>query len=145
VRFFVDTAVFLYAVGAEHPLREPCRELVRRFAAGSLNPEASVELVQEYVHVRTRRGMARAEAVAEGRDLALLCRLHAVEEAELHRALALFAATPGLGLRDAVHAVTALDRGVGLIVSPDRAFDAVPALKRVDPGAALARLGGETR
>lgn len=46
-RFFVDSNVFLYALGAEHRYREPCRRLIELADAGHLRPEASVELVQE--------------------------------------------------------------------------------------------------
>jgi len=45
-----------------------------------------------------------------------------------------------LSARDALHAATALNRGVPTIVSPDEAFDDVPQLERIDPLRAAARL-----
>lgn len=77
---------------------------------------ASVELVQEFLFHRLRR-VARAEAVAQARDVADLCVLHSVD-------------------RDAVHAATALIDGFPAIVSPDRDFDFVVGLERIDPAAA---------
>lgn len=142
-RFFYDTAVFLYAVGAEHPLRSPCRRLVDLAADGRLDGEASVELIQELVHVRARRTGDRSEAARTGRDVAAICRLHDLTELDLQRALDLFQTVPGLHLRDAIHAATALGHGVSRIVSPDRAFDRIPGLTRIDPAAAEDELLGD--
>src|SRR5919197_221391 len=140
VRFLYDTAVFLYALGSDHAYREPCRDILGLAAEGSLVGDASVELVQELVHVRARRTGDREDAAQAGRHLVPLCRLHAVEPADLTLALRLFQTCPGLHMRDAVHAATALNRDIGLILSPDRAFDAVPGIERVEPAAALPRL-----
>lgn len=132
-RFFLDTAVFLYAVGGEHRYREPCRRLVDLLAAGALRGEASVELVQEFADVRSRRSGDRAAAAREARDVAALCTLHEVTRSDLLLALSLFRSLPRLEMRDALHAATALERGVFTIVSPDRAFDEVAGLERLDP------------
>ncbi len=39
-----------------------------------------------------------------------------------------------------MHAATALRRGIGVIVSTDRAFDGVSGLERLDPRDAVSRL-----
>ncbi|WP_300013329.1 type II toxin-antitoxin system VapC family toxin [Pseudonocardia sp.] len=132
-RFLFDTAVFLYARGREHEYRAPCRELVRLCQHGSLTGEASVELVQEYAHVLRRRGLDGAVVRDEALAVGSLCLLHDFGAPELRTALGLVATSTGLGIRDAVHAATALRRGIGVIVSPDRAFDGVGGLDRVDP------------
>lgn len=132
-RFLLDTAVFVYAVGGEHPYRAPCRRLVDLLASGALRGEASVEVIQEFAHVRARRGGDRDAAVREARDAAALCTLHEVTRSDLLLALSLFRSLPRLEMRDAVHAATALERGVFTIVSSDRAFDDVGGLERLDP------------
>lgn len=142
-RFFFDTAVFLYAVGADHPYRDPCRRLVSLAADGHLRGEASVELIQEFVHVRWRRRGHRQQAVREASDIAALCTLHDLMAADLRLALGLFGAAESLVMRDAIHAATALNRGVGLIVSPDGHFDEVSGLTRIDPADAEAFLMAE--
>jgi predicted nucleic acid-binding protein len=48
------------------------------------------------------------------------------------------ARAPGLDVADAVSAATALNRGIGAILSADRDFDAVPELERIDPADARA-------
>ena len=138
-RALVDTAVFVHAVGADHPLRAPCRQIVRSLRERTLVLEASVELVHEYAHVRLRRLGDRGRAVAEARAIRRLVTLHPVELGDLDRALAVLADAP-IGGRDAVHAATALERGIGVIVTPDTAFDHVPGLHRLDPSAALTDL-----
>ena len=69
-----------------------------------------------------------------------LCRLHPLELEDLRLGLELFEESTRLELRDALHAATALNRGIGLIVSTDRAFDGVAGLERVDPLNAVERL-----
>lgn len=133
MRFLYDTAIFVYAVGAEHPYRESCREIVARSARGELSGEASVELVQEFAHVRLRRTGDRADALRLAGEVAQLCRLHAFEPGDLPLTLTLLDRHEALGVRDAVFAATALNRSVPAILSPDRAFDGIRGLRRVDP------------
>lgn len=140
VRFAFDTAVFIYARGSAHPYRQPCRELVDAARQGQVLGEGSVEVVQEYAHILTRRGLPGADIRSDALDVAALFRVHPFEESDLQLALSLLAEHPEIGVRDAVHAATALRRGIGMIVSPDRGFDAVPGLERLDPAVALARL-----
>ena len=129
----VDTAVLAYAVGADHPLRAGCRRIVEAAGAGDLELHASVEMVQEFVFHRMRRGDRRT-AIKQARDVAALCVLHDFDRAVLQTALDLIADSDDIGGRDAVHAATALRHGLSTIISPDRAFDDIPGLHRVDPG-----------
>lgn len=124
----VDAAVFLYAIGGEHELREPCRAVL---AEPGLELHASVEMVQEVVFHRMRRA-DRVDAVAVARLVADSCQLHDFDAAVLRRALSLIS-EGGVGGRDSVHAATALEAGIGVIVSPDADFDGIPGLTRIDP------------
>lgn len=139
-RFLYDTAVFVYARGAQHDYRDPCRLLVSLAREGRLMGEASVELVQEYAHILRRRGLAPGLVQAQARDVAATCLLHDFTGADLQLALNLLGGHPTLRVRDAVHAATALRRGIPVIVSPDRDFDGIAGLERVDPREALERL-----
>jgi predicted nucleic acid-binding protein len=132
-RFFVDSNVFLYALGAEHRYREPCRRLIEHADSGRLRPEASVELVQEVLWVRARRLGDRRQALQDSRDVAELCVLHPLEAHDLEAAMALYQDHATITPRDAVHAATAIGRGVGRIVSADRHLDDIPGLRRIDP------------
>jgi uncharacterized protein len=132
-RFLYDTSVFLYAIGSPHHYRAPCREILARAGESDVQGEASADLIQEVVHHRFRRTRDRARAAQEARDVARLCRLHEVQPADVLRALDLYAASDRLGSRDAVFAAVALNRGIPAILSPDRAFDEVAGLTRIDP------------
>jgi uncharacterized protein len=66
--------------------------------------------------------------------------LHEFGEDDLRLALNLAATHPALRVRDAVHAATALRRGISVIVSPDRDFDGITGLERLDPHDAVRRL-----
>jgi uncharacterized protein len=128
----VDTAVFAYALGGEHRLKAPCVKLVAAAGAGTLEFHASVEMVQELLFHRMRR-TDRGSAIAQAQDAAILCTLYEFDRSVLDRSLDLVRRLPDLGGRDAVHAATAVVHGIGVIISPDRAFDGIPALRRVSP------------
>lgn len=141
-RFLYDTAIFVYAAGAEHRYREPCRAIVERARHRQLRGEASVDLLQELAHHRLRRTGDRVEAAQVARAAGALCRLHDVRLSDMRRALELLSQAERLGARDAVFAAVALERGIDAILTIDTAFDEVAGLERVDPGdeAALAAL-----
>jgi len=129
----LDTAVFVYAVGGEHPYREPCRAIVDRARLRFLSAAVSADLLQEFVHYRARRTGDRADAVRQAGEIPSFCRVLDVTLADARAALDLFAKHKRLDARDAVFAAAALARDIGHILSPDRAFDDVPGLVRVDP------------
>jgi predicted nucleic acid-binding protein len=132
-RAFLDSNVFTYATGTEHPYRDPCRAVLAALADGALIGETSVEVVQEAAHVRVRRSGRRADARELADRIQRACTVHAFEPADLARALEIFVADESLPMRDAVHAAVALGRGVATLVSADRDFDRVPGVSRVDP------------
>lgn len=132
-RILIDTNVFLYARGRAHDYRDPCRAVLQAAADGLVQLEASVEVVQEFAHVLMRRGIDRPSAVIQAREVGAQCLLHAFDQDVLARALTLVAHHPALGMRDAVHAATALAADVAQVVSADRIFDGVEGITRVDP------------
>lgn len=131
----LDTTVLVYAVGARHPLRDPCRLIIEAVRAGNVEATTTIEVVQEFAHVRARR-RGRADAVALASGFAtLLAPLASVGAEELREGLALFSAHDRLGAFDSVLAATALRRGVDALVSADGAFSAVAGLTHHMPGA----------
>ena len=67
----LDTTVLVYAKGTDHPLREPCRDLIAAIAEERLHATTTTEAIQEFVHVRARR-RDRGDAAALGRSYAEL-------------------------------------------------------------------------
>lgn len=132
-RFLYDTSIFVYALGGEHPYKEPCREVVRRAAAGDLQGEASADLLQEFMHQRARRTGDRLGAAKATRRVATLAWWHPVEPNDTQRGIDLFEAHNDLNARDAVFAALAINRGIDAILTTDRAFDEIDGLERIDP------------
>lgn len=129
----VDTTVLVYATGTASLYREPCRRLLSAIASGSLSATTTVEVVQEFVHVRSRR-QGRKDAATLGSAYAvLLAPLLPIDAGDLERGLELYRRVETLGAFDAVLAATALGRQASALVSADRAFGAVPGLAVVVP------------
>lgn len=129
----VDTTVLVYAVGADHPLREPCRRLVERAAQGDLPLTTTPEVIQEFAHVRARRRSRRDAAELAGAFATLCAPLLVVDADDLEAGIRLWVRTPGLGPFDAVLAAAAQRRGARALVSADRVFAAVRGLRHVNP------------
>jgi hypothetical protein len=129
----LDTTVLVYAKGRDHPLRDSCRELVEAIAARRLEATTTVEVIQEFVHVRARR-RDRADAAALGRDYAeLLAPLLCPTVEDLRAGLALFERTDALGAFDAVLAASSARAGLTAIVSADSGFAGISEISHVVP------------
>jgi uncharacterized protein len=130
----VDTTVLMYAVGADHPLKDPSRRLVDAIGVGRILGTTTVEVVQEFAYVFARR-RSRTDAASHARRYAqLLSPLLPVRPLALDYGLALFEAHPALGCFDAVLAAAALVEGAQALVSADAAFAGVAGLRHVAPG-----------
>jgi predicted nucleic acid-binding protein len=129
----LDTTVLVYAKGAEHPFREPCRRLFDAIADGTVAATTTVEVLQEFAHVRARR-RDRSDAVALTRQfLELLTPLLPLDEAALRAGLDLYGPSVRLGAFDAVLAAACLAADADALVSADTAFSDVPGLRHVVP------------
>lgn len=104
--------------------------------------EASVELLHEFTYVRLRRVGSRVDAVHSARTIGRSLSLHGVEPHDIERALDLWSEHERLDMRDAIFAAQALNRGIDAILSPDRGFEGISGLERIDPAdtAAVASL-----
>ena len=131
----LDTTVLVYAVGTDHPLREPCRQLIRAIAGGTILATTTIEVIQEFTHVRARR-RDRKDAANLARDyIELLSPLLVVEETDLRDGLRLFEEGTGFGSFDAVLAAAARAAGAEALVSADTGFLGITAIKHVIPDA----------
>ncbi len=132
----VDTTVLVYAVGAEHPLRDTSRTLLQSIGDGVVRASTTVEVIQEFAHVRgRRRGREDARAVAS-RYADLFAPLLETKTAHLRLGLELWTRHPQLGCFDAVLAAVARDFGGGTIVSAVAGFATVEGITHVHPDTA---------
>lgn len=128
----VDTTVLLYAVGTEHVLRDPCRRLLMAHGQGRVELMTTVDVLQQFVHVRARR-RDRHDAAALGWHYVDALEVVVQEPPDLDLGLTLFDLHPGLGVFTAVLGAVALNREVDALVSADRAFAAIPNLVCLHP------------
>ena len=130
---FIDTAVLMYASGAEHPLRAPCRRVMLAIGSGELAAVTSVEVVQELLHrfIAIRRVEIGRQLASDAMDT--FAPVLPISHALMRRVPDLAARYPTLAARDLVHVATCVHEGITEIVSPDRAFDQVAEVRRLDP------------
>jgi predicted nucleic acid-binding protein len=106
----LDTTILIYALGDDQ-YRHPSRHLLQLIRDGEVRASTTIEVIQEFCQVRSRR-RPRREAAARALEYAKgLAPLILVEEPELRLGLELFAASSALSPFDAVLAATALHRG----------------------------------
>ncbi len=131
----VDTTVLVYAVGDDHPLRAPCREVIERAGSGRLRAVTTVEVIQEFAHVRARRrGRTDAAQLAMAASV-VLSPLLQPDIDDLGAAMELWETQPDLGAFDAVLVATARRVDARAIVTADRSFVTVAGINVWDPAA----------
>jgi predicted nucleic acid-binding protein len=128
---FLDTNVFLFAAGADHPLRKPSQEILRRVAQGEVIAVTSSEVVQEIIYVLYRRGLAAAAQELARNTILLFPDLLPVTRTDMATACDLLDRYPGIPTRDAVHAATMLNNGLSKIVTADTHFDDIQEVHRL--------------
>ncbi len=121
---FVDTNVFMHAVGREHPLREEARDIFRTAMEEGEALATSAEVLQELLHaylpVGRMRTLDAALTLARGRMAAIW----PVERADVELARALVERHPGLGARDLLHLALTTRREASGLRTFDRALGA---------------------
>lgn len=132
-RVFLDTAVLMYAAGANHPLRSASQRVIRMVADGTLDAAISAEVIQEILHRYLAIGRTDL-GIRIARDaLDLFAPVLPITHGAIDRMPDLVERYPALSARDLVHVATCLEVGIGTIVSPDRGLDVVSEVTRVDP------------
>lgn len=122
---FVDTNVFMYAVGRPHPLQGPARAFFTNAVEDPTRPLCtSAEVLQELLHAYLPVGRLETldAALALARGTMDEIWPVATEDVDIARALA--EGHPGLGARDLLHLACCQRRGVTRVQTYDRALAA---------------------
>jgi len=127
--FFVDANVVLYAA-SRGEYRGPSLAILGAIAGGDAEGQTSVAVIEEVWHIERSGRAGPLDGLAEHAH-SLFAPVLAVTDEVIHTALGLHAGD--LGTNDRVHAATCIVNGISVIVTADRGFDAVPALRRIDP------------
>lgn len=128
----LDTTILVYAAGGDHSLRAPCRRIFEAVAAGRVHAQTTTFVIQEFLHVASRRRDRGDAAALAGHFAAVLAPLLPHDDAHVDDSLSLYERYPSLGAFDAFLAATARAAGATL-VSADTAFAEVRELRHVDP------------
>lgn len=122
---FVDTNVFMYAVGRPHPLQDTARAFFADCVQNETPLCTSAEVVQELVHAYLPVSRVRTL----DRALSLISRARVevwpLEHEDVTLARQLHEQHPTLGSRDLCHLASCRRRGVREVRTFDRALEAV--------------------
>jgi hypothetical protein len=118
---FLDSNVFVYAVGRAHPLRDTARTMLREAVARRDPTATSAEVPQELLHVYLPVGrLATLDAALHlARDLTTIW---PIDASDVAAARDLAAVRPGLSARDLLHLATCRRHGATEVMSFDRAL-----------------------
>ena len=124
---FVDTNVFMYAVGRPHPLRDPAREFFVESNRTRTPMFTSAEVLQEMVHAYLPVG--RLETLDAAMSLVVRSRVEVwpLEEEDVTLARQLHEQHPTLGARDLCHLASCRRRGVSKLKTFDQALRGITA------------------
>ncbi len=130
---FLDTNIFVYAAGKDHPHKESCLQVLRDVAEGSLPATTSVEVIQELLHLFSRR-QRRADGIALCRRvLALIPEPLPIDRGTVGLLCDLAEKYPDKSARDLLHLASMVGAGIGRVVSVDADFDVFDEVVRVVP------------
>ena len=130
----IDANVPIYAAGRQHPLKAPCQELVRIVAASPQVFTTDAEVLQELLHYyRAAGNWAQGQTVFRAFAALTAGRIAPILDTDVTEAAMLADGYPRLSARDLLHVAVMQRLGTTHIASADRDFDAVPAMRRLDP------------
>lgn len=131
----VDSNIFMYAVGRDHPLKAPSIAWLERAARGDFEARVDAEVLQEIIH--RYRSIDRWSAGRRVFDLArrAIPGTLPVTEHVVDRARSLMDRYDDLSARDALHSAVVLIHGLEGICSYDLDFDRVEGIRRLEPEA----------
>lgn len=122
---FVDTNVFMYAVGGEHPLRPKSRAFFAEALETDRPLVTSSEVLQELLHAYLPVGRLETLDAALALVAGAIRTVWPVEADDVRLARVLADEHPGLGARDLVHLACCRHRDVTRIETHDRGLAAV--------------------
>jgi len=123
----------MYARGAQHPLREPCRRALRAIADGKLSAVTSVEVLQELLHRYISIRRLEEARLAVHHFMAIVPKILPVTQSDIEKAAGFLMEFPQLPARDLVHLAVMANNAIDTILSVDSHFDQVQWIRRIDP------------
>jgi predicted nucleic acid-binding protein len=119
---FVDTNVFMYAVGREHQLRDRARRFFLQLAEEREPSATSAEVMQELVHAYLPVGRLGTLDAALLLVESSVTEIWPIEAEDVRAARLLIGRHPELGSRDLIHLACCRRRNAASIQTFDRAL-----------------------
>lgn len=132
-RYFLDSNIIMYAIGAPHPLKEPCIRIVERIEERQLVAVTDTEILQEILYRYYAVGNASLALDAASHLTVIVEETFPVLPEDIQFAMQLLRQHGGSNVRDAIHCATMVQNKVRSILTADRHFDQFPQLRRIDP------------
>ena len=131
--YFIDTNIFLYSVGRDHPLKPASLNAIHLIRDGQIVAVINTEIIQEILyHFQSIKQLSIGVRLAKD-AVSISSRILPGEEMDLSLAFELLETYPKIQTRDAFHAATMIHNGIREIVSTDPHFDLINEIKRIDP------------
>ena len=131
--YFIDTNIFLYSIGRDHPLKSASVNVMHRIRDGKITAVINTEIIQEILyHFQSIKQLSIGVRLAKD-AVSISSRILSVEEIDLSLAIELLEAYPKIQTRDAFHAATMIHNGIKEVISTDPHFDLIQEIRRIDP------------
>lgn len=131
---FIDANIPMYAVGRDHPLREPCRLVLQRIADGDLAACTDSEVHQEILYRYWSLGQSVRGIALSSDSHGVVNIVLPVTSTDVTTARELGNKYPHIGPRDWLHLAVMLNNGITEIISADRHFENIKGVTRLAPG-----------
>jgi predicted nucleic acid-binding protein len=128
---FVDSNIPMYLVGVDHPNKTDARRLLERAIVEGDALVTDAEVFQEILHRYT--AIDRRDAIPAAWEvlISITDEVAGIDLSDVAAARDIVLAGAGGSARDAIHVAVMRRLGCSRILTFDRAFDAVPGIRRV--------------
>lgn len=130
---FLDANIIMYAIGKDHPFKNPCRAYLEKIKSGELTVVTNTEVMQEILHRYFSIGMPEIAQVALSAVKTFCNKIYPIGLPDVDKAHLLLKEFSSINARDAIHAATMLNNDVEKILSTDAHFDVIRKIKRIKP------------
>ena len=129
---YLDTHIFMYAIGAEHPFKDPSERLMRKVLDNEIKAIINTEVLQEVLYRYSAIGKPKIGFQLFDTLLGTFPIVWPVVREDLIEARRL-QEKYAVKTRDAIHAATMKRNGVHELYSFDTDFDRIPGIRRMVP------------
>lgn len=132
-KYFIDTNIFIYSIGRDHPLKPACKSVIQNIRDEKISAILSTEIIQE-IFYRYQSAKELPLGIHLAKEIILLSeKILSVTEKDVSLSLEILESHPKIETRGAFHAATMITNGIKEIISTDQHFDLIPQVKRIDP------------